>query len=91
MIPVCIDIYLHDYLCCSSSEYRDEMCVSAALLYQATNKPGYRSDAIAFYNSYSPGRWAYDWDDKTMLCDVSSTDVRIIILWFFVVAIFKYF
>lgn len=54
----------------SSSEYRDEMCVSAALLYLATNKTGYRSDAITFYNSYNPGRWAYDWDDKTMLCDV---------------------
>ena len=60
----------HMLLSGSSSEYRDELCVSAALLYKATQKPGYLSDAISVYNSYSPSRWAYDWDDKSVLCDV---------------------
>lgn len=46
------------------------MCVSAALLYKATDKQDYLNDAIGFYNSYGHSGWAYDWDDKTMLCDV---------------------
>lgn len=55
-----------------SHEYKDEMCLSAVLLYMATNNPQYLTEAQAFYNDYNHDSvpWAFDWDDKTVLCEV---------------------
>ncbi|XP_061173726.1 uncharacterized protein LOC133182894 [Saccostrea echinata] len=56
----------------SSSRYQDEMCTSATLLYLLTNDAAYLTEAEAAYNEYASDSapWAFDWDDKTALCQV---------------------
>jgi hypothetical protein len=66
---LCTSIYL-TFSFFRSSEYQDEMCVSAALLHQATNNQQYLTDAVGYYNSSSRSALAYDWDNKIMLCNV---------------------
>ncbi|CAC5421481.1 E3.2.1.4 [Mytilus coruscus] len=60
-----------------SHEYKDEMCLSAVLLYMATNNPQYLTEAQAFYNDYNHDSvpWAFEWDDKTVLCEVLLYDI----------------
>ncbi|XP_062584515.1 endoglucanase A-like [Saccostrea cucullata] len=55
-----------------SSRYQDEMCTSATLLYMLTNDATYLTEAEAAYNEYGSDSapWAFDWDDKTALCQV---------------------
>ncbi|XP_056021967.1 uncharacterized protein LOC130054902 isoform X2 [Ostrea edulis] len=55
-----------------SSRYQDELCSSATLLYMLTDNTTYLTEAESFYNEYATDNapWAFDWDDKTALCQV---------------------
>ncbi|XP_060580783.1 endoglucanase A-like [Ruditapes philippinarum] len=57
----------------SSSSYEDELVYAAAMLYKATNKASYLTDAEQKYNQFNfDGKtpWAFDWDDKTIATKV---------------------